>query len=89
MAKGYVNTMREHVARQLEAYGEDQLAPRVFDLSEAAWQKLGERALDYACQPDTPSGAGMLIDKALCMAAVEVLEGTRRPLRRKRRVYPK
>jgi hypothetical protein len=39
----------------------------------------------HAATSDVPSRAGMLLSKAIALAAVEVLEGKPRPLARKRR----
>ena len=82
-----VTCSREHLERQLLAYGEDSVAKQFIGLAEDRVQQIHERAMYYACQPDTPAGVPMLLDKALAMAAVEVIEGASRALHRKRRRY--
>jgi hypothetical protein len=44
-----------------------------------------DHRLEYTADPDKASGYGYSGDKALALAAVEVLEGHPRPLKRKRR----
>jgi hypothetical protein len=49
-------------------------------------EAIGERAAQHLYYGEArPSGDSMLIAKALALAAVEVLEGAERPLRRERR----
>jgi hypothetical protein len=78
---------REALAEDLRDYGEDELASRALKLSNADFRRIqvlaGELLLDerYA----TPSGASMVIAKACALAAVTVMEGERRELKRKRR----
>ena len=79
---------RSHVERQLRAYGEDAVAAKLSSISDEDCARIGKRAFDYACMPTTKkSGGGMLLDKALALAAVEVIEGAPRELRRRRRAY--
>src|SRR4051794_3393615 len=48
--------------------------------------EIGERAERYAFYGEPASdGGSMLLDQAFALAAVEVIEGTTRPLRRERR----
>jgi hypothetical protein len=84
---GTVQATRDHIERQLRAYGEEAVAMKLADVSDEDYDRISQRAFDYACQSSTPSGRGMLLDMALARAAVEVIEGAPRELRRKRRVY--
>ena len=74
------------IEQHLRAYGEESVAARLRDVSDADFTRIGERAFGYACQPATPTGRGMLLAKALALAAVEVIEGVPRGLHRKKRV---
>ena len=86
-ATSCVVSSRALVERDLRAYGEDAVAEKLPTISDEAFFRIGERAFDYSCMPTTlKSGAGMLIAKALALAAVEVIEGAPRALRRKRRL---
>ncbi len=72
----------------LHAYGEDDLLERVRrGVTRAEVEEIGRRsaALDLTGDPARSDGSGFPADKALAMAAVEVLEGAARPLARKRR----
>ena len=82
-----IQATREHIQRCLRSYGEDSVATALLSVSDADFQRIGERAFDYACQPSTPSGRGMLLDKALALASVEVVEGSPRQLRLKKRAF--
>lgn len=75
---------RRRIANELWRYGEDGLAPRAFELTDQQLEWMGDRAGEHAVSgpPDEP---GMLIDKAVALAAVEALEGDARPLARERR----
>jgi hypothetical protein len=77
-----VSTRRETLAEALTTYGEDAVAARIPELPQAQYDCIEMRAFDYACQ-------GMYIAKALSLAAVEVVEGSPRPLKRKRRKFPR
>lgn len=70
------------LARELEAYGEPEAAELMLKMTPATHAKISEAALRFALENQT-------IDKAICLAAVEIFEGRPRLLRRKRRVYPK
>ena len=87
MGHSMITCSREHLERQLRAFGEDTAADKFMSLTEDRIRQIQERAMHYACQADTPAGRPMLIDKALAMAAVEVIEGASRALSRKRRRY--
>ena len=79
-------TERSSLAIDLWRYGEDDLWKRVLTLPDKSMKRIGERAdqrLVYG--PTTRTGDSMLISKALALAAVEVLEGNPRPLKRERR----
>ncbi len=76
---------RRAIADDLWRYGEDDLAWRVINLGDHDLDRTAEIAGKNAATSDVPSGAGMLLSKAIALAAVEVLEGEPRPLARKRR----
>jgi hypothetical protein len=82
-----IQATREHIQHHLRSYGEDATATKLMSVSDADFKRIGERAFDYACQPATPSGRGMLLAKALALAAVEVIEGAPRELRLKKRAF--
>ena len=73
------------IADDLWLYGEEKLATRALALSDQELERMREIALRYAHVSDKPSGAGMMISKAIALAAVEVMEGRPRPLTRTRR----
>jgi hypothetical protein len=79
-------TERSSLAVELWRYGEDELWKRVLTLPDRTMQQIGERADHHLTRgPTTRAGDSMLIAKALALAAVEVLEGHSRPLKRARR----
>ena len=79
-------TERTSLAEDLWRYGEDDLWQRVLTASDQTMEAIGLRAMDHLLHGQAlPSGGSMLISKALALAAVEVLEGDERPLRRDRR----
>jgi hypothetical protein len=82
-----VRTSREDLAHDLWSYGEDGLAQQVESLPRDEMEAIFERAWYYAMAPEhaAPSGGGMLLSKALALAAVEVIEGRPRELERMRR----
>ena len=75
-----VSTTRELLQADLRTYGEDELAARVPTLGEAEMRTIAEAADRYLYTPERP-----LLAKAVALAAVEVLEGASRPLKRNRR----
>lgn len=75
-----VSVKRELLEANLRTYGEDELAARISTLSEAEMQRIAEVADRHLYTPERP-----IIDKAVAMAAVEVLEGVSRALKRTRR----
>jgi hypothetical protein len=79
-------TERSSLAVDLWRYGEDELWKRVLTLADRTMKQIGERAEHHLVHgPTTRAGDSMLISKALALAAVEVLEGNARPLKRDRR----
>lgn len=87
-------TSRDLLAVDLRTYGEDALADAVLTADEAQLEQIFDRA-DYYVYSDefaSPSGASPLLAFALARAAIDVIEGTPRPLRWKRRklkgIYP-
>ena len=71
---------RRQVIEDLLDYGESEVALEVDVLSEEKWSQLRRLAFDLALRH-------RLISKALALAAVEVVEGKPRPLRRTRRRF--
>lgn len=71
------------IAPQLIAYGEPEAAEKLMQLDESSLHKIGVLAFDNYLVPKT------ILYKAVCLAVVEHLEGTKRELRRKKRVFPK
>ena len=67
--------------RELRAFGEDETADWLDQVDESAHDKVSRLAMKILLKDR------MTIDKAICLAAVEVFEGNSRPLRRKRRSY--
>ena len=68
------------LVRELAAYGEPEAAAWLGTIDADTHAKISVTASRVIT-------AGMIIDKAICLAAVEVREGAPRPLRRKRRLY--
>jgi hypothetical protein len=83
----FVSVTREDLAEDLLAYGEHDLAVRALELSDRELGRVGVIAGRLLLDDEhaTPSGTSMLLAKACAVAAVEVMEGTPRPLRRQRR----
>jgi hypothetical protein len=77
----FVSASRPPLAADLRSYGENAVAERVANLDDAAMRALGEQAARYMTK-----GARNLA-QALALAAVEVVEGSPRPLKRKRRIF--
>jgi hypothetical protein len=75
-------TPRKNLIVDLKAYGEDDVARKIRGLSKKEYDRLGNLASDHSL-------TGMLLAKALALAAVEVVEGEPRPLKRKRRLFAK
>jgi hypothetical protein len=68
--------------KDLLDYGESEVALESEGLSEERWREIGIRAFDLA-------PVHGLLSKALALAAVEMVEGRPRELRRKRRRFAK
>ena len=66
--------------KDLLDYGESVVALEIEGLSEQQWREIGIRAFDLML-------VHRLISKALALAAVEIVEGRPRELRRKRRKF--
>ena len=69
------------LVRELRAFGEDETAEWLDQVDDATHDNVSRLAMKVLLKEQ------MTIDKAICLAAVEVLEGISRPLRRKRRNY--
>lgn len=69
------------LAPELRAFGEDQAAESLVTIDDKTHAKISRLALKNIL------AERMFVDKAICLAAVQVFEGSRRPLRRKRRFY--
>jgi hypothetical protein len=83
--KSIVHTPRENLIRHLCSFGEDEIAARICLLPESDYIRIQERAFEYAFTSEVPSGRGMLLAKALSKAAVDIIEGSPRELKRKKR----
>jgi hypothetical protein len=75
-------TPPENMIEDLKDYGEDDVAAKISGLSEPDLARIGEIAFEHAL-------TGMLLAKAVALAAVEVVEGGPRELKRKRRRFRK
>jgi hypothetical protein len=71
------------IAPQLIAYGEPDAAEKLMQLDDSSLHKIGVLAFNNYLVPKT------ILNKAICLAVIEYLEGTKRELRRKKRVFPK
>lgn len=69
------------LVRELKAFGEDESAEWLDQVDDPTHDKVSRLAMKILLRER------MTIDKAICLAAVEVFEGSSRPLRRKRRNY--
>ena len=68
------------LVRELAAFGEEEIAAWLSTIDADTHAKISVTASRVIT-------AGMIIDKAICLAAVEVREGAPRALRRTRRSY--
>ena len=75
-----VHTDRQTLSRDLRSYGEDELAARVDALDQETLERIFDRADHYL-----EVNSGGLLALAVSQAAVEVMEGAPRPLKRRRR----
>ncbi|MNM36929.1 hypothetical protein D3C81_476500 [compost metagenome] len=71
------------IVPQLIAYGESEAAKHMIDLDEQSLHRIGVIAFRNHLIPKTT------LDKAICLAVIEHLEGSKRELCRKRRVFHK
>ena len=83
-ARCFVTFDPRDLVRELVAYGEPEAAELLPHLNEQAIAAIGVLASRHSSGPENP-----ILDKAICLGIVEFLEGQPRPLRRKRRLYPK
>lgn len=79
--------LASYLESSLQAFGGDEQSRRLRSgIGRAEVERIGRCVeLELSSDPSLASGAGYPGDKALAMAAVEVLEGAPRPLARKRR----
>jgi hypothetical protein len=77
----------EKIVPELIAYGEPEAAAKLVQLSAQELQVIGRRA--HELWSDFTGERGPMLDKAICLAVVERVEGQPRDLKRKRRQYPK
>ena len=75
------------MVRELEAYGEGDVAAKLKQLGPKDIHRIGVRA--HEIYSDFDGERGPMLDTAICLAIVEHIEGKPRPLKRKKRVYPK
>ena len=72
---------REHLAHHfLPKYGETDLAERVLTITDAELERIGDLAGYYAWSEEALEllGGSMGGTRAVCLAAIDVLEGTMR-----------
>lgn len=83
----FVSVQRQTLAEDLWEYGEEDLAHQALLLSDLDLGRVGVVAGRILLADDeaTASGASPMLAKACALAAVEVIEGRRRPLARRRR----
>jgi hypothetical protein len=77
----------KRLVQELIAFGESEAASKLLLLEANELQAIGRRA--NAIWNDFTGERGPTLDKAICLAVVEHVEGKPRELRRKRRQYPK
>ncbi|HEY2063501.1 MAG TPA: hypothetical protein VGH57_34350 [Amycolatopsis sp.] len=78
------STTRRSIAQSSAQYGEDVVADWALGCSDEEFVRVCGVADWLIYQgPTTPSGAGMMVDKAVALAAAFVKEGSPRLLRRK------
>jgi hypothetical protein len=83
----FVSVERQTLAEDLWEYGEEDLAHEALRLSDMDLARVGVLAGRILLSDDEagPSGASPMLAKACALAAVQVIEGDRRPLARRRR----
>jgi hypothetical protein len=74
----------EDLVRELVAYGEVEAADVLIRLDQQAIDAIGVLASRHYSADSRP-----ILDKSICLGIVEFIEGRARPLKRKRRMYPK
>jgi hypothetical protein len=80
-----LSTTREHLAKILPEHGEEDLAERVLTITDAELARIGELGGYYAWSEEAfELGLGMGGTRALCLATIDVLEGTMRELHQTR-----
>lgn len=77
-----ISSTLANIAVDLMAYGEEHAASVVVRLSPEEHERLGKIAADLLYSPNGPR----LLSRCLAMAAVQLLEGELRPLKRNRRL---
>lgn len=80
-----IRTTREALRADLRAYGETALAAEATHLTDGQLREIGIRAFAIASAPEPGRATGVLLAKALALAAVEIAEGRPRDLHRQRR----
>ena len=75
---GTIVTPPENIAQQLRAYGEESAASAIPNLNKEQLERISKIAYSHSL-------SGMLLAKAVSLAAIEVIEGTPRDLKRTRR----
>ena len=76
---------REHLANVLPEHGEEDLANRVLTITDSELARIGEFGGYYAWSEEAfELGLGMGGTRALCLATIDVLEGSMRELRQTR-----
>ena len=80
-----IRTTRAAIGADLRAYGEAALAAGSAGFTDAQMQQIGVRAFEIAIDGGQGRASGMLLARALALAAVEVVEGVPRDLHRQRR----
>ena len=83
-SRSSVDFDRDSLLPELLAFGEVENALVYSQLDDRAIAAIGVLAMNHYAGPENP-----FLDKAICLAIVEFIEGRARPLRRKRRIYPK
>jgi hypothetical protein len=77
----------DKLSHELVAYGEPEAAEKLICLGPDELRAIGRRA--HHIWTGFSGESGPMLDKAICLAVVEHLEGKPRDLKRRRRQYPK
>jgi len=78
MGQAKIEFKKDNLKMILLSYGETELAKKVETLTDNEINVIGELALKYIAQFN-------LVDQTIACGAVEFMEGTYRPLKRKKR----